>query len=269
MVSVLRRCSKAKGKFATSPSHASNSGTTISLNSVEDVPLIVSSQDEQFQPSPPIAPSITLSHSEDVTLPTTDFTSTKVKSGRTRGKGLSKMNKSFGKKLKVHVDLIKWKDMEVHDFNLALDNLDLHMEIEDIGDEAIQEKIEQLLKNRSRNARYKLHKHFKKLTTLEEAQRNKTKENGLTQDNWNLLCKYWSDPNVKAKCEKNVENRTKNTMPHNQGSVALVVVRNEIEEKELNGEECDRISFFKFTHFKEGKGWMPPKAEAKYVSEIN
>ncbi|KAJ0087822.1 hypothetical protein Patl1_32393 [Pistacia atlantica] len=167
MVSVLCRCSKAKGKFATSPSHASNSGTTVSLNSVEDVPLIVSSQDEQFQPSPPIAPSITLSHSEDVTLPSSYyrfglslnflkyFTSTKVKSGRTRGKGLSKMNKSFGKKLKVHVDLIKWKDMEVHDFNLALDNLD-------------------------------------------------------------------------AKCEKNVENRTKNTMPHNQGSMALVVVRNEI-----------------------------------------
>ncbi|KAJ0046168.1 hypothetical protein Pint_05237 [Pistacia integerrima] len=91
------------------------------------------------------------------------------------------MNKSFGKKLRVHVDLIKWKDMEVHDFNLALDNLDLHMEIEDIGDEAIQEKIEQLLKNRSRNARYKLHKHFKKFTTFEEAQRNKPKENVLTK----------------------------------------------------------------------------------------
>ncbi|KAJ0046167.1 hypothetical protein Pint_05236 [Pistacia integerrima] len=86
MVSVLRRRSKAKGKFATSPSHASNNGTTISLNSVEDVPQVVSSQDEQFQPSPPIAPSITLSHSEDVTLPTTDSTSTKVKRGRNEGK---------------------------------------------------------------------------------------------------------------------------------------------------------------------------------------
>ncbi|KAJ0075731.1 hypothetical protein Patl1_34930 [Pistacia atlantica] len=88
--------------------------------------------------------------------------------------------------------------MEIHDFNLALDNLDLHMQIEDIGDEAIQEKIEQLLKNRSRNVWYKLHKHFKKFTTLEEAQRNKSKESSLTQDNWNLLCKYWSDPNVKV-----------------------------------------------------------------------
>lgn len=85
---------------------------------------------------------------------TIDSTSTKVKRGRTRGKGLSKMNKAFGKKLKVHIDLdkgrpvdrvqsaklssqlgvisrecirvpTKWKDMKVHDFNLALDNLDV------------------------------------------------------------------------------------------------------------------------------------------------
>ncbi|KAJ0044889.1 hypothetical protein Pint_05535 [Pistacia integerrima] len=129
--------------------------------------------------------------------------------------------------------------MEVHDFKLALDNLDLHMEIEDIGDEAIQEKIEQLLKNRSRDAWYKSQNHFKKFTTLEEAQRNKPKENNLTQDNWNLLCKNWFYPNVKAKCEKNAKNRTKHTMPHNQGSMAFVVVCNEIEEKELNGQECD------------------------------
>ncbi|KAJ0100416.1 hypothetical protein Patl1_21256 [Pistacia atlantica] len=94
------------------------------------------------------------------------------------------MNKAFGKKLKVHVDLDKGKL--------------LHMEIEDIGDEAIQEKIEQLLKNRSRNARYKLHNYFKKFTTLEEPQRSKPKENSLTQDNWNFLCKYWFDPNVKV-----------------------------------------------------------------------
>ncbi|KAJ0082757.1 hypothetical protein Patl1_10507 [Pistacia atlantica] len=185
---------------------------------VEDFLQVVSSQDELFHPTPPIAPSITLSHSEDVTLPTTDFTSTKVKRGHTRGKGLSKMNKAFGKKLKVHVDLdegrlvsqlgvfsyecipipIKWKDMEVHDFKLALDNLDLHVEIEDIGDEAIQEKIEQLLMNQLRNALHKLDNHFKKFTTLEEAQRNKPKENSLTQGNWNLLCKYWYDPNVKV-----------------------------------------------------------------------
>lgn len=71
MVSVLKRCSKAKRRSATSLSHASASGTSVSLNSVEDVPQVVSSQDEQFQPTPPIAPSITLSHSEDVTLPTT------------------------------------------------------------------------------------------------------------------------------------------------------------------------------------------------------
>ncbi|KAJ0103175.1 hypothetical protein Patl1_05607 [Pistacia atlantica] len=162
MVLVLQCCSKVKGKSATSPSHASTSGTIVSLNSVEDVPQLVSSQDEQFQPTPPVAPSITLSHSKDVTLPTT----------------------AFGKKLKVHIDLDKGRQ--------------LHMEIEDIGDEAIQEKIEQLLKNRSRDAWYKLQNHFKKFTTLEESQRNKPKENSLTQDNWNLLCKYWFDLNVKV-----------------------------------------------------------------------
>ncbi|KAJ0099553.1 hypothetical protein Patl1_21263 [Pistacia atlantica] len=94
------------------------------------------------------------------------------------------MNKAFGKKSKVHVDLDNGRP--------------LHMEFEGIGDEAIQEKIEQLLKNRYGNAWYKLHNYFKKFTTLEEAQRNKPKENSLTRDNWNFLCKYWFDPNVKV-----------------------------------------------------------------------
>ena len=40
------------------------------------------------------------------------------------------------------------------------------------------------------------------------------------------------------------------------------------EEKLLNGEECDRISFYKFTHFKEGKGWSSSVVESKYVSVI-
>ena len=40
------------------------------------------------------------------------------------------------------------------------------------------------------------------------------------------------------------------------------------DEKLPNGEECDRIVFHKFTHFKEGKGWSTPKAKSKYVSII-
>ncbi|XP_031260309.1 uncharacterized protein LOC116118460 [Pistacia vera] len=67
--------------------------------------------------------------------------------------------------------------------------------------------------------------------------------------------------------KKNDVNQTKHTMPHNQGSMASLVVRNEIE-KELNGEECDQISLFKFTHFKEGKGWIPLEVEAKYNEMI-
>ena len=41
-----------------------------------------------------------------------------------------------------------------------------------------------------------------------------------------------------------------------------------VSQKLLNGKECDRISFYKFTHFKEGKGWSTPMAESNYVSVI-
>ncbi|KAJ0103240.1 hypothetical protein Patl1_05333 [Pistacia atlantica] len=137
MVLVLRHRSKAKGKFATSPSHASNNAFSSHCSFYHII---------SFRGCHSSYYRFHLNQSEKRSQ---------------RGKGLSKMNKSFGKKLKVHVDLIKWKDMEVHDFNLGLDNLD--------------------------------------------------------------------------------------------------------EEKDLNGEECDRISFFKF---KEGKGWMPPETKAKYNEMI-
>ena len=72
----------------------------------------------------------------------------------------------------------------------------MRLDIIDIGEEDVRKKVEDILKNRSRDQRYHLHKHFQKFKTLEEAKQNKPAR--LTQENWDDLCAYWSSPNVQV-----------------------------------------------------------------------
>ena len=68
--------------------------------------------------------------------------------------------------------------------------LQMQLDIVDGENDGVIDKIQQILKHRSRNARYTLHKHFNKFDSVEDAKANKTNFENLTQDNWETLCTY-------------------------------------------------------------------------------
>ena len=74
----------------------------------------------------------------------------------------------------------------------------MQLDIVDEEDDGIIDKIQQILKHRSWNARYTLHKHFEKFDSIEDAKENKLNFENLTQDNWETLCTYLNDPIVKV-----------------------------------------------------------------------
>ena len=65
-------------------------------------------------------------------------------------------------------------------------------------DDGVIDKIQQILKHRSRNARYTLYKNFNKFDSVDDAKANKPNFENLTQDNWETLSTYWNDPIVKV-----------------------------------------------------------------------
>ena len=68
--------------------------------------------------------------------------------------------------------------------------IQMQLDIVDGEDEGIIDNIPQILKHRSRNARYTLHKNFNKFVSIEDAKANKPNFNNPTQDNWEALCTY-------------------------------------------------------------------------------
>ncbi|WCJ29443.1 hypothetical protein M5689_011079 [Euphorbia peplus] len=145
---------------------------------------------------------------------------------------------------------IRWKEVDKEkDLGVGFDHLGIHM---DIVVDRLQISI--------RNKRYKLGQHFKKFATLEEAKRNKPTFCS-DQNNWESLCDYFASDKFKKASAKNSENRKYVKAPHVTGRKSFTVLQNEIIQKELNGEPCDRIELYKRTHYSEKKGWSSATAE--------
>nr|GLL46124.1 uncharacterized protein LOC109179048 [Ipomoea trifida] len=95
-------------------------------------------------------------------------------------------------------------------------------------DSRVFQCVENILKVRYRNFKHALHKEFLKYTSATEAKLHVPK--GLTTDNWNELCDFWSKGDVLVKCMINSWCRNQQKMPHNQGSAAFVPVFNELKK---------------------------------------
>ena len=97
MISVLRRRKKSPPGASSSQSHASTSCTSTSVN----IPSI-----ESFQSAPLVVPSnleLQIEPIQPNQSSSTAPTETRAKRGHTRGKGLRKMNKAIGEKLKINI----------------------------------------------------------------------------------------------------------------------------------------------------------------------
>ncbi|KAH0767926.1 hypothetical protein KY285_003797 [Solanum tuberosum] len=226
--------------------------------------------------------------------------STRIKNGRgkTRGKGLEKLKKAMGSKMKIDIPVGSnnpdWIVIVANYLvpglgnsilnNGALALFFLFWEIIASELEAIEKRVgkllcrerfeinldehyvkdscEDILKNRSRQWRYKLKQLFESARSEEEACKIEVPE--LTPENWNRLCDMWIDPKHKKRCDINKVDRTKLKSNHFMGSKAFVAARAELGENEPEKVEPDRIEFYKHTHYNSKKGWSSLEAETHY-----
>ncbi|KAM3320168.1 hypothetical protein P3S67_007368 [Capsicum chacoense] len=211
--------------------------------------------------------------------------------GKTRGKGLEKIKKVMGSKMKIEI-LIgkgrpikpiqlsklsnelgiiarnflllpnKWKELAKEDKDSALIRCQERLDI-NLDEHYVKDSCEDILKNRTRQWRYKLKQKFESARSMEEARKMEVEQ--MTSKNWNKLCDIWNDPEHKKRCEINKVNLTKLKSNHFMGSKAFVAARAEIGEKEHEGVEPDRIEFYKHTHYTSEKGWSSEEAETNYL----
>ncbi|KAL3835531.1 hypothetical protein ACJIZ3_010267 [Penstemon smallii] len=171
----------------------------------------------------------------------------------------AKLSNTLGIIAREHIPMpTRWTKLGEDDLLPAFDYLSLKLDIVGLDREK-KDMVLDLLKNRTRNQRYKLHQHFLKHPTKEEALLDVPSE--LNEENWESLCAYWSDPKVQEICEVNKRNRNKLSILHNQGSRAFVTLLDELEEKE--GRQLNKVEFFPPTHCTNGK-WTTPDCEVKY-----
>ncbi|XP_019267614.1 PREDICTED: uncharacterized protein LOC109244911 isoform X2 [Nicotiana attenuata] len=164
------------------------------------------------------------SNSNNPTPNTDDSTRIRKGRGRTMGKGLEKMKKSMGRKMVIDIPVgkgrpvkaipsaklsnelgiiarnflslpNKWKELTRDDKDAALIRCHEKFEI-NLDEHYTKDSCEDILKNRSRQWRYKLKKLFESASSEEEARKIKVPE--LTPENWNRLCDMWANPEHKV-----------------------------------------------------------------------
>ncbi|KAH0652924.1 hypothetical protein KY289_030602 [Solanum tuberosum] len=215
--------------------------------------------------------------------------------GKTRGKGLEKMKRALGKKMAIEIPAgkgrpvkavqsaklsnelgiiarnflalpNKWKELTVEEKDAALIRCHEKFEI-NLDEHYVKDSCEDILKNRSRQWRYKLKKMFESALSEEVARKIEVPE--LTPENWNRLCDMWSNPEHKKRCQVNKVNRSKLKYSHFMGSKAFVAARAEMGDTTSEGVEPDRIEFYKNTHYSNEKGWAFEEAETNYNNMID
>ncbi|KAL8546397.1 hypothetical protein ACS0TY_006212 [Phlomoides rotata] len=156
----------------------------------------------------------------------------------------------------------KWKEVdENHGLEPGFDHLKNVMDV-NIDDPGVRQCLINRIKISTRNQRHKLHLHFQKYATVQEAKNNKPSF-GPNKEQWEELCDYFASDKFKRVSEVNKENRSKLRYKHIAGRKAFIVKSREISLQQLNGEACDAIELFAHTHSKEEDGWESNEAWEK------
>ncbi|KAL8501868.1 hypothetical protein ACS0TY_021107 [Phlomoides rotata] len=143
----------------------------------------------------------------------------------------------------------KWNEVdENHGLEPGFDHLKNVMDV-NIDDPGVRQCLINRIKISTRNQRHKLHLHFQKYATVQEAKSNKPSF-GPNKEQWEELCNYFASDKFKRVSEVNKENRSKLRYKHIAGRKAFTVKSHEISLQELNGEACDAIELFARTHSK-------------------
>ncbi|CAN1197084.1 hypothetical protein LINPERHAP2_LOCUS43911, partial [Linum perenne] len=195
--------------------------------------------------------------------------------GLTRGLGLCKRNRREANKLKVFIDpmfgraLIPYHSVKVGNelgqiapsylwpirknksvrrqiYGDVLLKLQGKLNIENIRDVAVQEKIWKHFLTIVRCRRQRCHQTYK--------EKGRTgKPSNVPESTWNSLCDYWNEEKVKIICAKNKANRSNLAKPHTEGPVCFVASYH--EEREKQGGALNLIEFWKKSHTKKSGEW--------------
>ncbi|CAI0420844.1 unnamed protein product [Linum tenue] len=179
----------------------------------------------------------------------------------------AKLSSEFGLISREYMDEIpirRTKDFKKNHLRPDYDRLNMHLQVEDISEEAVQDSIDGLLQIQLKQQRSKLKKIFLECRDAVEARTMKPP--GISQKNWDDLIDYWLSDKAKRVAVANTQNRQRVKASHRQGRKSFVVLRNETKEAN-NGEECDRISLYKMTYYYDTEGWRNECVEANYFTE--
>ncbi|CAA0840349.1 Unknown protein [Striga hermonthica] len=185
------------------------------------------------------------------------------------GKGIMKAFGATGKKMKIDVDPLigrpksreqsaklssqigvvardvlpvpkKGKEMADDKFlEPDIDHIKIHMDV-NLDVPGVRHCLVDKIKSTSRQLHYRMHKHFKKYATLQEAKDNKPPF-CASKENWEELCDYFAS--AKFKAEKDV---------------------NGDDNEAANGDAGDVIEFYKLTHCTDKRGWSTEEAKENW-----
>lgn len=107
------------------------------------------------------------------------------------------------------------------------------------------------LANQHKSRQYRLHLHFKKFPTIEEAINNPP--NGVTNTDWVKLCQRFASEEFQNVSNRNKKNRSLNQVPPAVGTVSIARI---VDMKRREGEEVSVIDHYKIGHFSKKKNKM-------------
>ncbi|KAB1199652.1 hypothetical protein CJ030_MR0G018443 [Morella rubra] len=115
-----------------------------------------------------------------------------------------------------------------------------------------------------KNHKAKLHKHFKKFGSKDEALEHRPADTSV--ENWIACCELFSQPSYQERSRINTTNRAKLKVHHTGGSRPFVWHRKKLQDPEI-GTPTAADLYSKTHNKKNGEGWVSDVARENYVME--
>ncbi|KAB1226455.1 hypothetical protein CJ030_MR1G014162 [Morella rubra] len=124
-----------------------------------------------------------------------------------------------------------------------------------------RETVNSIMNAAFKNHKAKLHKHFKKFGSKDEALEHRPADTSV--ENWIACCELFSQPSYQERSRINTTNRAKLKVHHTGGSRPFVWHRKKLQDPEI-GTPTAADLYSKTHHKKNGEGWVSDVARENY-----
>ncbi|XP_058092668.1 uncharacterized protein LOC131239127 [Magnolia sinica] len=122
----------------------------------------------------------------------------------------------------------------------------------------ISHAVDDMMKERFKDYRSKLHRQYKRCMSHEEAVQSAPLH--VTDEDWRILCDRFSSDSFQKRSKINSDNRGKLEVNHVAGSKSFVRLRHDMRDS-VTGQEPGPVDFYKGTHCRQSTGsWVHPRA---------